>query len=67
MLYYQVVTKFYDNGTIDVSEVKTFEGDKIPENSSSEAAVCDVYYDYFKHEQQAEKFRKEALREAGSK
>lgn len=67
MLYYQVVTKFYDNGAIDVSDVKTFEGDKIPENSSGEAAVCDVYYDYFESEQQAEQFRKEALREAGRK
>lgn len=61
MLYYQVVTKFYDNGEVFVSDVKVFEGDKIPENGHSEAAVCDIYYDYFKDEYAAEKFRKEAL------
>lgn len=61
MIYYQVVTRFYDNGAVEVSNVKTFEGDKLPENSKGEAAVCDVYYDYFTDEQQAEKFRREAL------
>lgn len=61
MLYYQVVTRFYDNGEVDVSDVKVCEGDKMPENSNSEAAVCDVYYDYFKEEYEAEKYRQEAL------
>lgn len=61
MLYYQVVTRFYDNGAVEVSEVKPLEGDKIPENSKSEAFVCDVYYDYFKSEHEAEKFRREAM------
>lgn len=65
MLYYQVVTKFYDNGAIDVSHIKVFEGDKMPENSKAECAVCDVYYDYFNRFWQAETFRNEALREAG--
>ena len=67
MIYYQVVMRVYGNGAIDVSEVKTFEGDRIPESSSAAAAVCYVYYDYFESEEQAEKFRREALREAGRK
>ena len=62
MLYYQVCTRFYDNGYVEVSEVKVFEGDKIPANSCAECAICDVYYDYFETEYQAEKFRREALK-----
>ena len=65
MIYYQVVTRFYDGGYVEVSDVKTFEGDRMPESGSSEAAVCDIYYDYFDNEKEAEKFRREALREAG--
>lgn len=65
MLYYQVCTRFFDNGKVDVSEVKVFEGDKIPENSSgsNDSPLCgfDYYYDYFKTESEAEQFRREAL------
>ena len=61
MKVYEVVTKYFDNGTVRVA-FYTYELDRRPENRMVEQSRCDVYHDYFTDKQAACKHYADAKR-----
>lgn len=46
MMFWHVVTKFFDSGKVKVN-LAPIEADCKPENHMSENKTCDEYHDYF--------------------
>lgn len=55
MKIYEVVSKFYDDGKVEVTFYR-LELDVKPCNKFKKRKHCDVYCDYFTNEREAEKF-----------
>ena len=61
MKVYEVVTKYYDNGKVDVA-FHTYEMDKKPENKFAELPRYDIYHDYFTNKREACRYYEDAKR-----
>ena len=60
MKYYEVETRFFDNGKV---EAVIFEKDakQMPESHYAETAACDIYTNCFENRKDAEQYRQDAL------
>ena len=52
MKVYEVVTKYFDNGSVRVA-FHAYDLDRLPENRMYELHRCDVYHDYFTDKRKA--------------
>lgn len=58
--FYVVVSKFFDNGTMQAN-IYIKKAETKPENKMVEHRDFDEYHDYFETRERAEKFRKNTL------
>lgn len=61
MTVYEVVTRYYDDGTVKVA-CHTYEMDSKPENRIEETKRCDIYHDFFTNKKAAHKHYDDAKR-----
>lgn len=61
MKVYEVVTEFYDDGSVKAA-FYTYELDKKPENFCIETSKCDIYHDYFTSKEEAKMYYDDANR-----
>lgn len=52
MTIYEVKTKYDDRGKVK-AQLRTFEADKLPENTYEETKYYDEYNDYYENETEA--------------
>lgn len=60
MKFYEVVSRFYDNGQVQANSFIVY-ADKKPESTFESLKHCDVYKDYFENPVEAEQYRQDTL------
>ena len=66
MIVYEVVTRHYDDGAMEVKRnAVTLPDGHVPDSGYWETVKCDVYKDYFTDEDDAKAFENEAVKGSG--
>lgn len=57
--FYAVCSSYYDNGKVVANLVDTVEAEEKPMDTYKEASRCDIYVNWFKSKEEAQKFIEE--------